>query len=305
MIRVLVSALVIALALSSSVGAQDVPRAQTLILGKVSGNPKKQFPKLEALAVHLAARLKDKGIEKGGVLIAQSNAEMIALLKDGKVDLVTETPLSALLIQEKSGAEIFLLEWKGGAPTYQSLLFTTKESPVKSLADLRGRKVVFQDPGSTSGFLLPLSMLLRAGLSVVELSSPRETPPANKVGYVFADAEANTLAWVVNGLVDAGTLSNMDLQSFAETQAPVVDKIRVFAESAPFPRSTLMAGPNLDPTLREAVTSVLTGLHETEAGKAVMEEYFKVARFESLTPTTAEEFEEVRTVFGLIRDRME
>ena len=109
MIRVLVSALVIALALSSSVGAQDVPRAQTLILGKVSGNPKKQFPKLEALAVHLAARLKDKGIEKGGVLIAQSNAEMIALLKDGKVDLVTETPLSALLIQEKSGAEIFLL----------------------------------------------------------------------------------------------------------------------------------------------------------------------------------------------------
>ncbi len=59
-----------------AVGEPKASRAQTLIVGVISRNPKKHFKRLEGMATYLAARLKDHGIKKGAFVVANDNAQM-------------------------------------------------------------------------------------------------------------------------------------------------------------------------------------------------------------------------------------
>ncbi len=75
---------VIILLLSSLVGLSDSRAARadtpgvtslknTIVVGRVSGNPRKTYPRLESFAKYLAHRLRSLGIKKGQVIIAKNN----------------------------------------------------------------------------------------------------------------------------------------------------------------------------------------------------------------------------------------
>lgn len=301
----LVLLVVLSMGVVSPLGAAEPTRDQTLIIGKVSGNPKKQYPRLEALATYLAGQLKGQGILKGAAVVASSNDEMIALLQAGEVDLVTETPLSAFVLEKKAGAKVFLREWKKGVPSYHTVLFAQQGSTIRGVDDLKGQRIVFQDPGSTSGFLLPLALLRNAGLDLVELSPEKATPPADKVGYVFAKGERSSLAWVVNGFVEAGAFSNLDWDDFSESNKLEIEKVRIFTEGKPFVRSILMARPGMKPDLEAALKDALLKTHETEAGAAILKIYFKVARFDEFIGKAKEDLKSARQTYAQIKDKVE
>ena len=42
-----------------------------------------------------------------------------------------------------------------GSTGYNSIVIVQKDSPIKSIADLKGKSFAFADPNSTSGFLFP------------------------------------------------------------------------------------------------------------------------------------------------------
>ena len=105
---------------------------------------------------------------------------MIELLRRGEVDLISETPFSAFFLAAHGGGEIILREWKKGKASYYTVFIARKDSGIDSLADLRGKMIVFEDPGSTSAFLVPFIILREQGFEMVELASPRETPPAGR-----------------------------------------------------------------------------------------------------------------------------
>ena len=178
---------------------QLAARQQTLVLGRVSQDPVKTLPRLQALGEYLVQRLAHLGITGSEEYVARSNAEMVAMLRSGQVDAVSETVMSAFLYADSADAELLMREWKRGVSSYQSVLFTRNDSGIDSIEDLRGRVIAFEDRGSTSGFLIPMAMLRQHGLETVELPAPGIAPPPGPVGYVFVGTEINIAAWVHRG----------------------------------------------------------------------------------------------------------
>ena len=173
--------------------------AAEIVIGKVSSNPKKHHSRLKPIADYVAAKMTDLGITGAKVLMAKDNAQMVRYLRQGRVDWVTETAFATVIYQDAQVAEPLVRKWKKGVPEYHTVFVTRRDSDIRSFDDLAGRTIAFEDPGSTSAFLVPYATLKEQGMSLVELASPREKAPEGKVGYVFSHEEINTSIWVHKG----------------------------------------------------------------------------------------------------------
>ena len=61
----------------------------------------------------------------------------------------------------------------GMNPTgYHALILAGKDSPVKTIQDVRGQDFTFVDPGSTSGYLFPSVMLIVEPLMTIVEAVP-------------------------------------------------------------------------------------------------------------------------------------
>ena len=69
---------------------------------------------MQALSAYLAEQLAPLGVTGSEAIVARSNAEMVALLRSGAVDVVSETVMSAFLYADEAGAHPLMREWKRG-----------------------------------------------------------------------------------------------------------------------------------------------------------------------------------------------
>lgn len=277
-------------------------RGKMLIIGRVSNNPKKHYPRLVPINNYVTERMKDLGITKGSVLIAKDNGEMIRYLKEGKVDWVTETPFSAFVFSEETGAEIILRRWKKGVPDYYTVFFTRKDSGINSIKDIKGKKIAFNDPGSTSSYFVPLAVLKKAGLEPVELSGPREKPPAGKTGYAFTGGdELNVTAWVHKGLAEVGAFSNLDWESNKDVPYAFRKDLKIIYRTNSFPRAVELVRKGLDPRIKKRLKEILLNAHHDPQAEEALEKYRKTARFDEFKGKTKEKLEEARRLFEFIR----
>ena len=94
---------------------------------------------------------------------------------------------------------------------YYSVIFTRRNSGLKRLEDLKGKIIVFEDPGSTSGYLMPKLFLQRHGLKLTEKARVDPNSAATDVGYIFADSQDRLVEAVLTQQSAAGAFSNDDL----------------------------------------------------------------------------------------------
>lgn len=281
----------------ASANGVPIPDAKhTLVIGKVSTNPKKHYKYLKPMVDYMVRHLRDLGITRGRVLMAKDNEEMIRYLQSGQVDWVTETPFSALIYAQKTGAEILLRKWKKGVPEYHTVFITHQDSSIHSLADLTGKALAFEDPGSTSGYFVPKGVLLQEGFVLYPLLTPREKPPADKVGYAFAHAEINMATWVYRRLVDAAAYSNLDWERDSRTPKEFKKSLRIFHRTRPFPRAVEVARQGLDPRLKARLKAMLLNAHNTPEGKAVLKAYQETTKFDEFTSATRHDLQEVSRI---------
>ena len=278
---------------TSTLAADDRPvvdpvgqAREVLVVGRVSNNPRKDYPGLKTLADYLVARLGDAGINRAEVQFTDDNAKMVELLRRGSIDLVFDTVFPALAYQDEAGAKLLLREWRDGKPTYRSVLFKRKDSPIMGLADLVGRKLAFERPGSTSSYFVPKAELLSAGFRPRKLDGPNEPMTPNGIGYVFAGSENNLVVWVHRGLVDAGAFSDIDWDQPEDMPPELKKDLEIFYWSEPLPRALVVARQGLPPTIEERIKRSLLEAAADPAGKAALEER-KVTRYDELNGEAA------------------
>jgi|GEM_PF-110146 len=269
-------------------------RKDSLVIGRVSNNPRKHYKRLKPMVDYVVSKLSDLGIKRSGVLMAKNNQEMIEYLKEGKVDWVTETPFSALLFCEQADAEIMVRRWKEGKPDYYSIFFARKDSVIDSIEDLKGRKIAFEDPGSTTGFFAPMAVLKKRGFKPVKLASPKEKPPAEGIGYVFARSDINITTWVCKGLVDAGTYSNRDWENPDDCPPAFKKNLKIIHQTGPFPRAMEIIRKGVDPEIKKRIKEVLLNAHKDTKAKKALKAYRKTRRFDEFTEKAKEQLEAAR-----------
>ncbi|TNE63083.1 MAG: phosphate/phosphite/phosphonate ABC transporter substrate-binding protein [Alphaproteobacteria bacterium] len=274
------------------------------VIGRISPIEDRTRHDLQAMSHYLAANLKGGDKMAFREIVVPTVDEMVALLKAGRVDMVSETPLAAMALEQVGGARVILREWKKGVPEYAALMISRRGAGIESFDDLKGRVLAFEDPGSTSGFLVPLAYLRRHGLELVELADRGARPPAGKVGYVFATHEINIASLVARGIVDAGAISDMNWTDAAEVPPGIRDRLQVFFTSEPVIRSLVLVGGGMDETLQRELTALLISMNESLEGRAAMITYHGVHQFDAIDAPLEAQLAGLRQLYGLVADRV-
>lgn len=272
-----------------------------LVIGRVTTNPRKDFEQYKVFGDYLASRLGGVGIAGAQVRFARDHAELAGLLRAGKVDVVAEAVFAALDLAETAGAELLLREWRGGVPTHHAILFARKDSVVASLADLAGRTVAFEDPGSATSYVLPRAALEAAGHRLAELPAGAPAVPPGTVGYVFAGEEINVTTWVQKRRVDAGALGDGDWDNPERVPPAAREELRVFHHTDPVPRSVLLVRGDLPRPVKDRIVEVLVAAHADPEARAALERYRGVTRYDELTGEAAAGVEAARRVAAALR----
>lgn len=275
-------------------------RDSTFVIGRISPDPRRTLPRLDAMASYMAQKLSGVGYRKGLGVVVADMADMMRLIREGQIDMVSESPRSAVQIADGTGARIVLREWKDKVPVYRGVIVVAKKSPVQSLEDLRGRRIAFEDRGSTTGYLLPLAALNAAGIPAVELASPDSPVPKGSVGYVFSGGELNIATWTARGLVDAGAYSDLDLDDTDRTPKRMRSDLRVIHLSEPVIRSVVLLRPDLPAERRDAVIEVLLAIGADDAAEGVRHEYYRLRRYDPLDAQGESSLDDVRAALKAV-----
>ena len=253
--------------------------AHVLVLGRISDDPKEHYEQLKPLLDYVVPRMADVGIREGRILMAKDAHQMASYLRRGRVDWVTETTGTAMLLRRSTQARPLLLTERNGASHYRSVFFARRDSGLRTLGDLRGHSVAFQRPSSTSAYYVPAAELLRRGLSLEILLSPDDRIDSASVGYLFAWSELNISTWVHKGLADVGVMSNLDWDSPTRMPPAFRDDLVVIGQTDDYPRALEMIRGDLDPRVEARLREVLIdAAGDPEAGEALTR-FFNTTRF--------------------------
>ncbi len=271
---------------------KNIETPDTIVLGRVSNNPRKHYAALDALGRYLVENC--DWIEGHETVLASDNDEMIELLRTGKVHLVSESAFSSVLYEQAADAKIFLRQWKGGRPSYQTFFFARKDSDIRQIEDLSGSLIAFEDEGSTSGYFIPKATIAAQDLTLKFVSEARHT---TDVGYLFADSEVNIVAWVARQKVDAGVTSDVHWDDESRAPPGLKKELRIFHKTPEIIRSVMVAGPGLEDGRLDQVSDILLDMHDNAAGQEVLKNFYKTTKFDRLVGDAKASLDHVRSLF--------
>jgi len=134
---------------------------------------------------------------------ASDYAGIIEAMRFKKIEVAYFGPKSYVEAHDRANAWAIVRE-KGldGSTGYYSIIITKKDSGLSSIRDLRGKVFAFNDPNSTSGYLVPMSYFLTK-LNIV--------PEEYFSRVIFSGSHEASIMAVKTGKVDAASTNNLDL----------------------------------------------------------------------------------------------
>lgn len=216
------------------------------------------------------------------LIVTTDYSSMIEAMRHGRIDLAYFGPLSYVLAKQKSEIEPFAALKQKGSMTYQSVLVVNTAADINSIADIANKDVAYGDKASTSSHLIPKSMLAEKGLMAGE--QYRE--------HFVGSHDAVALA-VQNGHAQAGGLSKPIFEALIQRGMIDSKKVKVLAESKPFPQYPWTMRSNLKPELKEKIRAAFLDMKDPEVLKP-----FKAEGFGAISD---KEYDVVRNLGGLLK----
>ena len=272
--------------------------AKHLVLGSISDNLTRENKTFQPLLDHLKKNLTDAGVMEVSLTVVTSLDAMVDEIASGNVDLYIDSPFAVAEIGRRAPLKPILRRWKGGVAEYHSKFVTRADSPIHSIDDLKGKVIAFDEPFSTSGYLMPKAMLLEANHTVQEVRGTDASVPSDTIGYTFSGDDVNTVFWVIKGKVVAGIT---DPKHFAKISEKRPGEMREFARSMDVPRHVAAIRPNLDTALSERLVDVLVKMDDDPSGREALHAFQKTTRFDEI-PNAVATFEAINAMLNNLTD---
>ncbi|MCX7690296.1 phosphate/phosphite/phosphonate ABC transporter substrate-binding protein [Thermoflexus sp.] len=203
------------------------------------------------------------------IYVPLSQAGVVEALRFGQAHVAFMGPFAGLLAVERAKAQVVLAEvrevihdsQKTEATYYYSYWVVPKDSPYRSLEELRGKRACFPSTISTSGYIAPMARLIELGL----LSEPpegREVDPKTFFGQVlFAGGYGQCWEALKAGQVDVTIIAGDVPEKLYQE---VLANTRVLEQQGPLPSHVVVVSPALQEPLRSKVIDALMGLSAPE-----------------------------------------
>ena len=233
--------------------------------------------------------------------------------------------LGYALASQLCGVDVAFKAERFGFDVYWAQILVPRDSDIQSLEDLEGLSWGYPDPGSTSGYMVPLVMLNEAGITPgeqvetgghnqsvqalyngeVEFSTSFYSPPTSESsGEAVFDPNApdipeelvDSCGLNADGNLVCGDLRVRDARANIREEAPdVVQEMRILAISPDIPNDTLSFGPEFPAELRTQIEEALVAFAETEAwNESIGHQDFY--NWTGLSPATDAEYDFIRSM---------
>lgn len=195
----------VALTMSTAAFAQDVTVLRIGLDG--SENEADQIRNTQCVADGLKAAT---GVSEVQIFPSPDYNGVIQGLLGGTIDIAqmgASSYASIYLKDPEAVHPILTTAGSDGATGYYSLMVARKDSGIATLADMKGKKLGFADPDSTSGYLVPnVSLPAEIGMPIDQFFS--ETG--------FGGGHENLVLAVLDGKFDAGTTFGSGVGEWSE-----------------------------------------------------------------------------------------
>ena len=243
--RVLIRSIVAAVVITALSG--PVNRAQAEVRLGI-------LPRLSAVELYdmfnpLALYLSKETGEKVCLVIPRDFDEFRAAVRAGQIDVGFANPLIYVQLKKELLLDPLALasEPKAGS-RFRGVIIARKDSAIRSIGDLRGKRLVFVEKSSAAGYIFQMMTLTSAGLDVKK----------DFITLPFAKKHDVVVKAVFNGAADAGGLREDDLEKLKGSLD--LSQIRIVAYTDYYPNWPLFAAPTLRKELSEKLRQALLKL---------------------------------------------
>ena len=175
----------------------------------------------------------------------QSNSAQIEAMRSGRLHLAAFSTGPTNFAVNIAGAVPFAIRGTEKGPEGVSIqLIVRKDSPFKSITDLKGKKVAHTSPSSNSGNLAPRALFPGLGLT-----------PEKDYQVVFSGKHDQSILGVKSGDYDAAPVASDVLQHMIERGVVNADDFNILYTSEKFPTDSYAYAHDLEPKLVEKIKS--------------------------------------------------
>jgi len=150
-----------------------------------------------------------------------------------------------------------------GTSTYQGLIFVRKDSGIKSVDQMKGKRFAFVDKATTAGYLFPLAYFEEHG---------KDYKTFLKESY-FAGTHEDAILAVLNRKANIGAAKNTVFELLAASDDRINKELVILARSPEVPENALAVRKDLDDSVKKKLRKALLTMHEDSEGSAILKAF--------------------------------
>lgn len=264
--------------------AADMPK-QLVMAVTPSNIPTELFKAGEAFAAELGKKI---GIPIK-VYMPTDYLGVVEALRNQTADMAFVHPAGYVFANREAKAQIVAVDVWHGKTSYTSRFYVRKDSGLKTLEALRGKTIAFVDPGSTSGYVYPMVMLMKKGLVT------NRDPKTFFKDAMFAGTHEAALLALLNGSVDVVASFDLAPQQYLKERERV-ERITHVAETDPIPEAGMCVREGLDPALVRKIVESLMAFNAPEY-RPLLKDFYGIDGF---APANDSDYNPVREAIDLL-----
>ncbi len=237
---------------SIQASVEKVPATLAIAIVAQASNDTDQQEQIRTLTEYLNKTLK----RPVSIQAVKDYKRTVDLLVEEKVQIALLGPLSYIEAKRRNSQIEPIaapITKNTGRPWYKSAIIANSASGIKTLNDLKGKRLGFTSKLSTSGYMFPVVHLLDIGFKF----------DSDFASVQFFKNHKNSLAALLDGQVDAVGIE-FDIYKQAKKAGKINDSYQVMWESEPIPQSPIVVSQKLSPQLiaelKEAFISAPIGM---------------------------------------------
>jgi phosphonate transport system substrate-binding protein len=287
-LRWIVAGLMVALAviMGAARGASAAEWPKQLVMAVTPSNiPTELFKAGEAFGAELGKKL---GLPIK-VYMPTDYLGVVEALRNKTADLAFIHPAGYVFANREAKAQIVAVDVWHGKTSYTSRIFVRKDAGITSLGQLRGKTIAFVDPGSTSGYVYPMALLIKQGLV------KNRDPKTFFKDAMFAGTHEAALLALLNGSVDAVASFDLAPQQYLKDKERI-EKLTHVAETDPIPEAGMVVREGLDPALIRKLQDALMTFNAPEY-RPILKDFYGIDGF---APARDSDYNPVREAIDLL-----